>query len=670
MHERTGLAAVIGLGRRPATDQRLDGRAFDLLSLTMACVLGVHAGHLPWWLTAALAIVLAVRWWQRRRHGARSPLLLKLPLIGLLAVAVVFSYGTIFGREPGSALAVGLLVLKLLESETPRDARVGVSFACFGLMAALLFDQGLVATLVVALGLLPALATLRALEPAQPAIALPRALVPGLALLLAAVPLALLAFALVPRLSSPLWGAPNPAESRTGLSERMSPGNFTDLLTDDRPAMRVAFDGSPPAPEQRYFRAYVMWLYDGRSWEHAQWREADGRPRPAETVEAATSTSYRIDLEPSDRTVLPALDVPLDAPADARLSPDREVFADQPVREPLHYAMRSAVRYRLQAQLPQAARRLALSLPRGFNPRTQALAAQWRARYGQDDPAIVQAALALFHDGGFRYTLAPAPLGRDAVDDFLFGTREGFCEHYASSFTVLMRAAGIPARVVTGYQGGYWNALGDYLLVRQSDAHAWSEVWLDGRGWVRVDPTAAVRPERVSLGAAAAAGSQLGWAQSGWLAGLRNRWDVVNHWWTEGVIGFDALRQRGLLTSFGIQETGTATLGLLLAVGTALFVALGVGWALWRHERPEPLRQALRRLEAKLGRCGVTRRRSEGPQHYLRRAARALPAQRNELELLMNRYLELRYSSDEPSPELLRGFQRAVREFRPRRVVK
>jgi transglutaminase-like putative cysteine protease len=660
---------VIAL-RRASGEPVLDARAFDLLSLTMACVLAVHAAHLPWWLTVALALVLAVRWWQRRRQGARAPLLLKLPLIGLLAIAVVFSYGTIFGREPGSALAVGLLVLKLLESETPRDARVGIAFACFGLMAALLFDQGLMATFVVALGLLPALATLRALEPAQPAASLPRALLPGLMLLAAAVPLALLAFALVPRLSSPLWGAADRAASRTGLSERMSPGNFTELLTDDRPAMRVTFDGPPPAPEQRYFRAYVMWLYDGRTWEHTQVRQADGRARPLETVEAGGATAYRIDLEPSDRSVLPALDVPLEAPADAQLSPDRELFSDKPVRELLHYALRSALHYRLQARLPEAARRLALSLPRGFNPRTQALAGQWRARYGGNDAAIVQAALALFRDGGFRYTLVPAPLGRDAVDDFLFDTREGFCEHYASSFTVLMRAAGIPARVVTGYQGGYWNRLGDYLLVRQSDAHAWSEVWLEGRGWVRVDPTAAVRPERVSLGAAAAAGDQLGWAQSGWLAALRNRWDVVNHWWTEGVIGFDALRQRGLLTSFGVQDAGTATLGLLLAVGTALFVALGVGWALWRHERPEPVRQALRRLEAKLGRCGITRRRAEGPQHYLRRAARALPAQRGELERLMNRYLDLRYARDEPAPELLREFQRAVREFRPRRVVK
>jgi transglutaminase-like putative cysteine protease len=522
----------------------------------------------------------------------------------------------------------------------------------------------MVATFVVALGLLPALATLRALEPAQAPANLPRTLLPGLALLAAAMPLALLAFVLVPRLSSPLWGTANRNDARTGLSDNMSPGNFTELLTDDRPAMRVSFDGAPPPPSQRYFRAYVMGWFDGFTWHYS-----DVVNRGPVPIDATGAVHYQITLEPSHQYVLPALDVPLAAPPDAHMRRDRVIMADKRIDELTSYTLSSAIHYRLEPKLDSHRQRW-LQLPRGFNPRTLAQGRDWRQRYGDDSAAIVQAALAMFHDGGFRYTLAPAPLGRNTVDDFLFGTREGFCEHYASAFTVLMRAAGIPARVVTGYQGGFWNRMGNYLLVRQSDAHAWGEVWLAGRGWVRVDPTAAVRPERVSLGATAAADGQLGWTQSGWLEALRNRWDVVNHWWTQGVIGFDALRQRGLLTPFGVHDTGTAMLGMLLAVGTALFVAIGVGWALWRRERPEPLRQALRRLEARLARAGITRRRGEGPQHDLRRAARALPAQRDELERLMDRYLELRYALHEPVPELLREFQRAVREFRPRRMVK
>mgnify|MGYP003707192249 FL=1 len=654
---------------RPPSERPIDTRAFDLLSLTMALVLGLHSPHLPWWLVIALALILGWRWWQRRQQVGRVPRWLKLPLLVLLTLAVIVQYGNIFGREPGAALAVGLLVLKLLETEAARDVRVGISFACFALMTALLFDQGLVATVVVALGLLPALATLRALEPGQlPAPGLPRALLPALALTAAALPLALLAFLLVPRLSSPLWGAPGQDQARTGLSDSMTPGNFTDLLTDDHPAMRVSFDGAPPAPDRRYFRAYVMWNFDGRSWRHLDPRYAP--PRPPAPLEVASSVQYRISLQPTRRRVLPMLDVPLQAPAQATLQADHEVMADKPVNDPLDYAVRSAVRYRLQPDLDERSRRLGLRLPADFNPRTHALAAQWRQRYGSDDAAIVQAALALFHDGGFRYTLAPAPLGRDSVDDFLFDTREGFCEHYSSAFTVLMRAAGIPARVVTGYQGGYWNKLGDYLLVRYSDAHAWSEVWLAGRGWVRVDPTGAVRPERVSLGAAAAAGDQLSWYRNDWLQGLRNRWDIVNRWWDQGVVGFDALRQRGLLTPFGIRDADTATLGVLLAISSVLFIAIGLAWALLRRQPRDPLRGALRELERKLARQGMARRRAEGPQHYLSRAARALPGQRDELARLMRSYLELRYAHDEPPTEPLRAFQHAVRDFRIVNVVK
>ena len=654
--------------RKKTMQPSIDARAFDLLSLTMAFVLGLHAMHLPWWLDIALASILGWRWWQRRQRSGRVPGWLKLPLLALLTLAVITQYGGIFGREPGVALAVGLLVLKLLETETMRDVRVGVSFACFALMTALLFDQGLLATLVVALGLVPALATLRALEPGQRPASLPRTLMPALTLSIAALPLALLAFVLVPRLDTPLWGAPSQAQARTGLSESMSPGNFTDLLTDDHPAMRVSFEGTPPPPDLRYFRAYVMWNYDGRSWRYVDSRHT--RAQEPAPIEVGAAIRYQISLQPTQQRVLPTLDVPLQAPAQARLQADREVMADKPVNDRLNYQLRSALQYRLQPTLDERSRRLGLRLPAGFNPRTLALAAQWRQHYGDDHAAIVRAALNLFHDGGFRYTLAPAPLGRDAVDDFLFDTHEGFCEHYSSAFTVLMRAAGIPARVVTGYQGGYWNTYANYLLVRYSDAHAWSEVWLAGRGWVRVDPTGAVRPERVSLGAAAAAGDQLGWYHNDWLQGIRNRWDIVNRWWDKGVVGFDALRQRGLLTPFGIRDTDTATLGVLLAICSVLFIGIGLAWALRRRRPRDRLREALRELERKLAHQGIARRPAEGPQHYMRRAARALPGQRDELVKLMNSYLELRYAHAEPPPELRHAFQRAVQDFRIANVVK
>lgn len=653
------------LSRKARVELPIDARAFDLLSLTMAFVLGLHASHLPWWLSIAMALTLCWRWWQRRQRIGRVPRWLKLPLLVLLTLAVIAHYGNIFGREPGAAFAVGLLILKLLETESARDARVGISFACFALMTALLFDQGLVATVIVVLGLLPALATLRALEPVQAPATLQRSLLPGLGLLAAALPLALLGFLLVPRLNSPLWGAPTPRDARTGLSDNMSPGDFTDLLVDDHPAMRVSFEGTPPPPDQRYFRAYVMWDYDGSRWKYT-----DIVNRTPVELQASRTVGYQISMEPTHQYVLPMLDVPLVAPANAGLRQDRVVMADKPVNDPLTYAGRSAIQFRLQPDLGIRARQRGLSLPVGFNPRSLALGQSWRQRYGVDDAAIVQAALSLFHDGGFRYTLSPAPLGRDAMDDFLFDTHEGFCEQYSSAFTVLMRAAGIPARVVTGYQGGYWNTLGNYLLVRYSDAHAWSEVWLNGRGWVRVDPTGAVRPQRVSLGAAAAADGQLPWYENGWLQSMRNHWDIVNRWWGQGVTGFDALRQRGLLTPFGIRDADTATLGTLLAISSMLFIAIGLGWALLRRQARDPLRAALLELERKLARKGIVRRPSEGPQHYLSRAARALPEQRGELALLMTCYLELRYAHDEPPPESLRDFQRAVRDFRAVRVVK
>ncbi|RDS86919.1 DUF3488 domain-containing protein [Dyella psychrodurans] len=644
--------------------EHVSNRTFDLMCVATAFVLAVHANHLPWWLSVALVLSLALRWWQRRERPGRVPGWLKVPMLLILVAVVVLDYGNIFGREPGSALAAGLLVLKLTESESPRDARVAAAFACFLLMAALLFGQSLTATAVVALGLLPAMTTWRSLEPTQIPTKLSRQLLPALVLLVASLPVTLTAFVLVPRLSSPLWGTSNSREARTGLSDQMSPSDFTELLTDDSPAMRVTFDGAPPPNDQRYFRAYVMWDYDGRDWKRADVPTAVSLP-----VQTTSSVEYRVSLEPTHQRALPMLDLPLQAPSQSHMRVDGEVFTDKPVDEVQDYTARSALHYRLQTELDPDTRTRALELPSGFDPRTHALAAELRQRFGHDDASIIAAVLRRFHDDGFSYTLLPAPLGRDAVDDFLFNTREGFCEHYASSFTVLMRAAGIPARVVTGYQGGFWNTLGQYLLVRNADAHAWSEVWLAGRGWVRVDPTAAVRPQRINLGAARAAAGQLPWYESGLLESVRNQWDIVNRIWDQSVIGFDALRQRGLLTPFGIRDVDTGTLERLLAVSIALFGIVGLSWALWRRSEGDPALAAMRALERKLAQAGIARGRSEGPRNYLRRAIRALPGQRVELDQLMRCYIELRYATVEPSPESLRAFRQAVRNFQPHRVV-
>lgn len=648
----------------------LDRRAFDLLCLTIATVLALHTPHLPWWLSVALALLLALRWWQRRQHGTRIRWWLRLPLTLLLPVAVLITYGTIFGRLPGTALAVGLLVLKALESERIRDARTGIALACFVLMCALLFGQSLLMTLAVILGLLPALAGLRALQPTQTTSGwTPEALSIGKTLLLS-VPLALVVFLFLPRLSSPLWGVSQGGVARTGVDDRMSPGDFTQLLVDDSPAFRVSFQGPPPPPQQRYFRGPVLWWFDGRSWTGLDRLSPLHQLAPEPLVQSGTTVLATVTMQPSHRHWLFALDTPLAAPPGAHMNVARTLLRNKPIDKLLRYQVRSAPERQLAPRLGAAERRMGLELPAGYNPHAQALARTWRQQYGHDDAAIARAALSLFHDGGFRYTLVPPPLGRDSIDDFLFDTKAGFCEHYASAFTFLMRAAGIPARVVTGYQGGWWNAEADYLLVRQSDAHAWSEIWLAGRGWTRFDPTAAVRPDRITLGAASAAGTSAQWYQQGWWRSLRNHWDVVNHWWNRAVTGFDALRQRGLLTPFGIRQTHQSTL-LAALVGSLVLLMLVAAVVTLRPRRrhSDPLAAAMALLQRRLARVGVVRRTSEGPRHFFARAARALPHQGDQLQALGRAWVDLRYAQSAPEPKAAHAFCRTAREFRPRRVV-
>jgi transglutaminase-like putative cysteine protease len=641
---------------------RLGPHAFDMTAASVAIACAAHAPHLPLWAWIALPSIVVLRLVTRRRGAGPAPMWLRIPAALALIVVIVMQYGTVFGRDPGSVLGCGLLALKLLETERTRDARVAIGFSGFVLISALLFTQTLWFTLLASLGLVVLIAALVSLQPASVAKPhrLRREIALGAMLLAYGVPLAAAAFVLVPRLGSPLWGSRDRnLAAHSGLDDRMQPGAFTDLLLDDSPAFRVYFDARPPPQRDLYFRAIVLGDFDGSTWERN--RRADFQ-RAEEAERKGPPIDYTITIEPTDRRWLPALDLATVAPDGARFTGPRELVSDSPVGQAREYRVRSTTRYAFATTLGPHERARALALPEGFDPRTRALADSWR-RDGRNDDAIVRAALDLFNRS-FTYTLSPPLLGRNSVDEFLFDTQKGFCEHYASAFAFLMRAAGIPARVVTGYQGGWWNSTGNYLLVRNSDAHAWTEIWLEGRGWVRVDPTAAVSPARISLGAQAANDGSA-WSQAEWVRAIRDRFDLVNGLWTRAIIRFDALRQRGMLTSFGVSDPNPGDLLLVLSAILAVVLALATLWALrdLGPSRGDALDRAWSRLGRRVASAGVVRRPNEGPLDWLARARAAAPASAGTLGELVQDYVDLRYGSAAPVAERVRAFSRAVRKF-------
>ena len=641
---------------------------FAMTAASVAVAVLPHLWRLPTLFALLIVVLLAGRAAQRHFGSARIPLAVKLPLILLVPVLVVAHYGNVFGREPGSALACTMLALKLIETETRRDARAAIAFSCFVLMSALLFDGGMGFTLLLCAALALFLATLHQLElvplrPDQARQRWPRAaegLRTSALALVAAIPLTTCAFLFLPRLGSPLWGTPTDGTiGHSGLGETMDPTNIQELLIDDSPAFRVGFEGALPARGQLYWRGPVLTQFDGRIWSRPQVAEL----RRRDVVQnVGSAVSYEVTLEPSDRRWLLALDVPLGAPDNALRAADLSLVASRPVDQLQRYTLTSALSYTLDAQIGEHERARNLALPAGFDPRARAQAKQWRDELGDDD-AIIRAALDLFHRD-FFYSLSAPELGRDSVDDFLFGTRKGFCQHFASSFTFLMRAAGIPARVVTGYQGGYYNAIGNYLVVRQSDAHAWSEVWLGARGWVRVDPTAAVSPQRVDFGARAAAGASAAWYQANWLLALRNELDLVNRGWNSLIVQFNVLRQQSVLMPLGIAKAEYYDLIWMLVGTSVLLLALYSWWVLRQPAEPgDSLDVAYASLCRKLARGGVERVPAEGPSTFASRVRRTIPMLPS-LQELIERYAGLRYAHAIPATADVRAFAADVRALR------
>ncbi|MDS4041815.1 MAG: DUF3488 and transglutaminase-like domain-containing protein [Candidatus Competibacter sp.] len=650
--------------KRP--EEPLTPLALAWLLVTLALAVAPHAAELPLWLAALFAAIAGWRWFIAVRDKPLPPRWLLLVVAIVAGAGVLIDFRTLFGRDAGVALLTAMTACKLLETRGLRDGVVLVFLGYLLVMSNLLYSQEIpmVAWLcVVVLVMLAAQVMIHRQHAGLTALA-PLWLAGRM--VLQAVPVMLVLFVLFPRIPGPLWGLPKDAyEGRTGLSEEMMPGTVSQLTKSGAVAFRVRFAGDLPPQSQLYWRGPILWNFDGRRWTRAD--ELPART-PIPFAAEGAALEYSVIMEPSNRRWLLALDLPASLPARAGMTPSFQVLRDQPVNEVYRYEMRSYPRYRT-GELSAAERNRALRLPARGNPRARALAAEWRERDSRPG-ALVDAALALFREQAFYYTLTPPLLGSDGVDDFLFRTRQGFCEHYASAFVFLMRAAEVPARVVTGYQGGERNELGDYLIVRQSDAHAWAEVWLPERGWVRVDPTAAVAPTRVQDGLYAAVADPLElpfMARRGgggeWLRQLALTWDSFSNAWNEWVLAYGPDRQKEFLSGlgFGPVDWGEMTVAMTAVLsGFGLLVA-GLRWR--KRWVPDPVARAWLRFCARLARRGLARGAREGPLAFAERVAASRPELAGPAREIGQLYAVLRYG---PAPSLadVRQLRRLVRRFR------
>lgn len=641
-------------------------KADTLLLLGSALlVLAPHAAHLPLWVSLLCAATLAWRGAITLRGKRMPSAMLLLPIaVGAMA-GIQFSYKTLLGRDAGVAMLVLLVAFKMLEMHARRDLYV-VIFLCFFLVLTNFFyAQGIGTALLMVAAVLALLTTQLSFQFTGSVPKLGTRLAMGAKMLLFAAPIAVLLFFVFPRLGGPLWSMPGGSgngSAKSGLSERMAPGQMSNLAMSDEPAFRVRFEGAVPPKAQLYWRGLVLDAFDGTAWT----RGGSIATRSGTSLRVrGQAQRYEVTLEPSDTRWLFTLEMAGHMPEvpgyQTQVSHQLELSADRPLAGRVRYPMISYPDYALDGRDTLDDPNQWLLLPYGYNPKT--LAAGIALRKEAEPARRIEQVLRRFREQPYSYTLEPPLLGRHSVDEFLYGTRAGFCEHYSGAFVFLMRAAGIPARVVTGYQGGELNPIDGYVTVRQSDAHAWAEVWLRGRGWVRVDPTAAVAPERVRRNLAAAVsppppfgidalrGLSMFSAKGDSLLGrLRNALGAVNNGWNQWVLNYTPERQRGLLQSVGESLAGWRIAGLIMLGAGVLLL----GRILYLRREHNPVEAVYSSLCKRLAHLGLARAADEGPTAYAARIAASqqlAPPSLDAAAEFLRRYSAWCYAPPQPAPD-------------------
>ena len=617
-----------------------DSRDTLFLLLVITAVVLPQVVHLPLWCSGLVAGVLV---WRGMLAWKSQPLPSRWWLLTLLALAVAATFAThktILGRDAGVTLLVILLALKTLELRAQRDAFVVFFLGFFCMLSNFLFSQSLLtafAMLVALMGLLTALVNAHMPVGKPPLMA--AAKIAGKMALLGA-PIMVVLFMLFPRLA-PLWGTPGgPLQGKSGLRANMRVGTIANLALDDSIAMRIKFEDKPPAARDVYLRGPVLSAFDGREWLPSKSQSATANLRVN-----GQPFNYEVTLEPNNQPWLFALDAAVTAPAptgyELRMTPDLQWLTNRPITELVRYKAQSYTQFSYGPEKPDLSLQNYVNLPVGYNPRTLQLAADIRldVRFAQADAAtLATEVMQKLRTGGYEYTLAPGVYGDNTADEFWFDRKAGFCEHIASAFVVLMRAMDVPARIVTGYQGGEFNEVDGYWVVRQSDAHAWAEIWLAGSqdgskvgSWVRVDPTSAVAPQRIdSLQRLTAPSGDFGGVMANlWtstlggngynpLHQLRAVWDAVNNTWNQKILNYSEATQLNVLKNLGFSSPSWADLSYVLIAIIVSVSLLGIAWTVWDKRQHDPWLRLLSSVRARLEKTGLTSQASISPRELAR----------------------------------------------------
>ncbi len=637
------------------------------LLVALGIALVPHTPHLPAWVVLWCVVSWGYLFATTKYHLPKPAKILRLILTAGGISGVLLTSGVSLDRDSSVALLWIMASIKPMEIRTYRDEMVTIFMTYFLAVSCLFFSSSLAVGLYMSVSICITTAVLIHLH--HPPGKLSGKLGLSAKLILNALPLTLILFVVFPRIQGSLWGMRGTTEAFSGFSDRLAPGNVTSLVRNNAIAFRVKFDSQIPGSERLYWRGLVFWLFDGRAWHRS-----DNTINVALPIKGQNSVQYTITLEPHNQRWLFALDLPYDSETNAIMLSDQTLLSRRTVRRRLQYRLKSYTSYTTGPLWEWES--AALQIPRNTNPEAVALARKWRAASANPDQ-FVNTALNYFRNNDFSYTLNPPPLGEDSIDDFLFRTRQGYCEHYASAFAYLMRAAGIPARIVAGYLGGELNPYGKYLIVRQSDAHVWVEVWLSGKGWVRTDPTLAVAPQRVVDGLAAALPpeersllsplSGLGPFTKYWI-NLRLGWDAINNQWNRWVLGYSSSRQKALLAKIGIKintRKGLAT-AIFLAVTAMWLMALFYFLSISKKSttKKDVVKQAYLTFCAKLERIGLARMASQGPLDYTSMVVALRRDLKTSVVDVVNLYIRLRYGRGGDRDDMKR-LKVMVKHFNP-----